>query len=69
MTELAKTPSYLTVVILFSLQQGFTTNPLGASMFGQRASTAPEMDPLEFTAADISLSILYLHELQHQQVS
>lgn len=68
MTELAKIPSYLTVVILFSLQQGFTTNPLGASMFGQRASTAPEMDP-EFTAADISLSILYLHELHHQQVS
>jgi len=69
MMELAGRRSYLTVLILFSLQQGFTTNSLGTSMFGQHSSMAPEMDPLEYTAADMSLSTLYLHELHRRQVS
>jgi hypothetical protein len=67
--ELAGRPNYLTVLILFSLQPGFATNSLGASVLGQRSSMAPEMDPLEYTAADMSLSTLYLHELHRRQVS
>jgi len=67
--ELAGRPNYLTVFIIFSLQQGFATSSLGASLFGQQSSMAPEMDPLEYTAADMSLSTLYLHELHRQQVS
>ena len=38
-------------------------------MFSHRSSIAPEMDPLEYTAADMSLSTLYLHELHRRQVS
>ncbi|GFG31895.1 hypothetical protein Cfor_04514, partial [Coptotermes formosanus] len=68
MMEVAERPSYLMVVIILSLQQGFAPNSLGTSMFGQRSSMAPEMDPLEFTAADMSLSTLYLHELHRRQV-
>ncbi len=67
--ELAGRPSYLMVLILFSLQQGFATSSLGASVFGQWSSMAPEMDPLEYTAADMTLSTLYLHELHRRQVS
>ena len=69
MMELVGRPSYLTGLLLFSLQQGFTTNSLGTSVFGQHSSMAPEMDPLEYTAADMSLSTLYLHELHRRQVS
>ena len=69
MIELAGRPGYLIAFILFSLQQGFPTNSLGASLFGQQSSMAPEMDPLEYTAADMSLSTLYLHELHRRQVS
>jgi hypothetical protein len=57
------------VVILCSLQQGLPSNSLGASVFGPVPDVAPETDPLEFTATDMSLSTLYLHELHHRQVS
>jgi autophagy-related protein 9 len=57
------------VVILFSLQQGLPSSSLAASVFAPVPDMAPETDPLEFTAADMSLSTLYLHELHHQQVS
>jgi autophagy-related protein 9 len=59
---------FLNLVILFSLQQGLPTNSLGASMFGPGPDMAPEADPLEFIATDMSLSTLYLHELHHRQV-
>jgi hypothetical protein len=48
---------------------------LGNSVFGPnselRTGNFPAADevPLEFAAADMSLSTLYLHELHHQQVS
>ncbi|XP_069678883.1 autophagy-related protein 9A isoform X1 [Periplaneta americana] len=53
--------------LLYSLQQGLPGNSLGASVFGPGPDMAPETDPLEFTAADMSLSTLYLHELHHRQ--
>lgn len=37
-------------------------------MFGPGPDMAPEADPLEFIATDMSLSTLYLHELHHRQV-
>ncbi|XP_021928467.1 autophagy-related protein 9A isoform X2 [Zootermopsis nevadensis] len=54
--------------LLYSLQQGLPTNSVGNSMFGTGPDMVPETDPLEFTAADMSLSTLYLHELHHRQV-
>lgn len=59
---------FLNLDILFSLQQGLPTNSVGNSMFGTGPDMVPETDPLEFTAADMSLSTLYLHELHHRQV-
>jgi autophagy-related protein 9 len=58
----------LNLVFLFSMQHGLPTNSLGVSVFGPGPDMAPEADPLEFTAADMSLSTLYLHELHHRQV-
>ncbi|PNF28200.1 Autophagy-related protein 9A [Cryptotermes secundus] len=54
--------------LLYSLQQGLPSSSLAASVFAPVPDMAPETDPLEFTAADMSLSTLYLHELHHRQV-
>lgn len=54
--------------------QGISNQSLGASVFGSGHSyilgmyTDPSA-PTELTAADMSLSTLYLHELHHRQVS
>jgi len=58
---------------LYDLQQGISNQSLGASVFGSGHSyiethTDPSV-PIELTAADMSLSTLYLHELHHRQVS
>ncbi|XP_012230938.1 autophagy-related protein 9A [Linepithema humile] len=60
---------------LFDLQQGVSNQSLGASVFGSGIGTSCGMEmhtdlsvPTELTAADMSLSTLYLHELHHRQV-
>lgn len=58
---------------LYDLQQGISNQSLGASVFGSGHSyiethTDPSV-PIELTAADMSLSTLYLHELHHRQVN
>lgn len=59
---------------LYDLQQGISNQSLGASVFGSghnyviETHTDPSI-PTELTAADMSLSTLYLHELHHRQVS
>lgn len=58
---------------LYDLQQGISNQSLGASVFGSGHSyiethTDPSI-PTELTAADMSLSTLYLHELHHRQAS
>ncbi|EZA55900.1 Autophagy-related protein 9A [Ooceraea biroi] len=58
---------------LYDLQQGISNQSLGASVFGSGHSCVVEMNaeqyvPAELTAADMSLSTLYLHELHHRQV-
>lgn len=58
---------------LYDLQQGISNQSLGASVFGSGHSCVIDMGvqdaPTEMTAADMSLSTLYLHELHHRQVS
>lgn len=59
---------------LYDLQQGISNQSLGASVFGSNTSYGMEMHtdlsvPTELTAADMSLSTLYLHELHHRQVN
>jgi len=59
---------------LYDLQQGISNQSLGASVFGSGHSYVMETHtdpyvPTELTAADMSLSTLYLHELHHRQVS
>ncbi|XP_076683763.1 autophagy-related protein 9 isoform X3 [Andrena cerasifolii] len=54
---------------LYGLQQGMSNQSLGASVFGSGQELPTDLSvPLELTAADISLSTLYLHELHHRQV-
>lgn len=54
---------------LYELQQGMSNQSLGASVFGSGQELPTDLSvPLELTAADISLSTLYLHELHHRQV-
>lgn len=55
---------------LYGLQQVISNQSLGASVFepGHEVSTDLSV-PTELTAADMSLSTLYLHELHHRQVS
>ncbi|XP_011881289.1 PREDICTED: autophagy-related protein 9A [Vollenhovia emeryi] len=58
---------------LYDLQQGISNQSLGASVFGSGHSYVMETHtdpyvPTELTAADMSLSTLYLHELHHRQV-
>lgn len=55
--------------LLYGLQQGISNQSLGSSIFlsGHELSTDLSA-PLELTAADMSLSALYLHELHHRQV-
>lgn len=56
--------------LLYGLQQGISNQSLGASVFGSGQELTPDFSvPIEFTAADMSLSTLYLHELHHKQVS
>ncbi|XP_014469719.1 PREDICTED: autophagy-related protein 9A [Dinoponera quadriceps] len=54
---------------LYGLQQVISNQSLGASVFepGHEVSTDLSV-PTELTAADMSLSTLYLHELHHRQV-
>nr|CAD7437471.1 unnamed protein product [Timema bartmani] len=54
--------------LLYSLHQSTRNNSLGASVFGCGGELAPDPDTLELTAADMSLSTLYLHELHHRHV-
>lgn len=57
---------------LYDLQQGISNQSLGASVFGSGHVMEMHTDPYvptELTAADMSLSTLYLHELHHKQVS
>ncbi|XP_044727484.1 autophagy-related protein 9A [Chrysoperla carnea] len=62
--------------LLYSLHQNVTNAPsMGASMFGVHApqylgieQQQIENPYLEFTAADMSLSTMYLHELHHRQI-
>lgn len=57
---------------LYDLQQGISNQSLGASVFGSGHYIETHADPsvpTELTAADMSLSTLYLHELHHRQVS
>ncbi|KAL0105691.1 hypothetical protein PUN28_015870 [Cardiocondyla obscurior] len=59
---------------LYDLQQGISNQSLGASVFGSGHSYVMDREytdshvPSELTAADMSLSTLYLHELHHRQV-
>ncbi|XP_012135866.1 autophagy-related protein 9 isoform X2 [Megachile rotundata] len=54
---------------LYGLQQGMSSQSLAASMFGSCHDMAIDFSlPVELTAADMSLSTLYLHELHHRQV-
>ncbi|XP_054011794.1 autophagy-related protein 9A isoform X1 [Hylaeus anthracinus] len=54
---------------LYGLQQGISNQSLGASVFGSGHELSAELTvPLELTAADMSLSTLYLHELHHRQI-
>ncbi|KAK2581383.1 hypothetical protein KPH14_005067 [Odynerus spinipes] len=54
---------------LYGLQQGMSNQSLGASVFGSGHELATDLSvPVELTAADMSLSTLYLHELHHRQV-
>lgn len=56
--------------LLYGLQQGISNQSLGASVFGSGQKLTPDFSvPIEFTAADMSLSTLYLHELHHKQVN
>nr|CAD7453425.1 unnamed protein product [Timema tahoe] len=54
--------------LLYSLHQSTRNNSLGASVFGCGGELTPDPDTLELTAADMSLSTLYLHELHHRHV-
>ncbi|XP_034935607.1 autophagy-related protein 9A isoform X2 [Chelonus insularis] len=55
--------------LLYGLQQGISNQSLGASVFGSGQEMTPDLSiPVEFTAADMSLSTLYLHELHHRQI-
>lgn len=55
--------------LLYSLQQGLSNQSLGASVFGSGQDLVSDLTvPIEMTAADMSLSTLYLHELHHRQV-
>ncbi|GLG98624.1 Autophagy-related protein 9 [Gryllus bimaculatus] len=54
--------------LLYSIHQGISSTSMGASVFGAGLDLPPETDPLELTAADMSLGTLYLHELHHRQV-
>ncbi|KAL6430690.1 hypothetical protein ACFW04_006929 [Cataglyphis niger] len=66
-------PLYNERGFLYDLQQGISNQSLGASVFGSghnyiiETHTDPSV-PAELTAADMSLSTLYLHELHHRQV-
>lgn len=54
---------------LYGLQQGMSNQSLGASVFGSGHELSTDLSiPMEITAADMSLSTLYLHELHHRQV-
>lgn len=56
--------------LLHSLHQGLSNQSLGASVFGSGQEFPADVSvPVELTAADMSLSTLYLHELHHRQVS
>lgn len=55
--------------LLHSLHQGLSNQSLGASVFGSGQDLPPDVTvPVELTAADMSLSTLYLHELHHRQI-
>lgn len=55
--------------LLHSLHQGLSNQSLGASVFGSGQDLSRDVTvPVELTAADMSLSTLYLHELHHRQV-
>lgn len=56
--------------LLYGLQHGISNQSLGASVFGSGQELTSDLSvPTELTAADMSLSTLYLHELHHRQVS
>nr|CAD7255835.1 unnamed protein product [Timema shepardi] len=56
------------IAVYRALHQSTRNNSLGASVFGCGGELAPDPDTLELTAADMSLSTLYLHELHHRHV-
>ncbi|XP_043262853.1 autophagy-related protein 9A [Colletes gigas] len=65
----AEGPAYNDKGFFFGLQQGISNQSLGASVFGSGYELSTDLSvPVEFTAADISLSTLYLHELHHIQI-
>lgn len=56
--------------LIYGLQQGVSNQSLGASLFASGQECATDLSiPIELTAADMSLSTLYLHELHHRQVN
>lgn len=63
----AEGPIYNEKGFLYGLQQGISNQSLGASVFGSGHEVTTDI-PVELTAADMSLSTLYLHELHHRQV-
>ncbi|XP_076633465.1 autophagy-related protein 9 [Colletes latitarsis] len=65
----AEGPAYNDKGVFFGLQQGISNQSLGASVFGSGYELSTDLSvPVEFTATDISLSTLYLHELHHIQI-
>lgn len=66
----AEGPPHNEKSFLYGLQQqGQTNQSLGASLFVSGNEFAQDLSvPIELTAADMSLSTLYLHELHHRQV-
>ncbi|CAK9827119.1 Autophagy-related protein 9A [Anthophora retusa] len=65
----AESPAYNEKGLLYGLQQGFSNQSLGASAFISGHELSPDLSvSVEITAADMSLSTLYLHELHHRQV-
>lgn len=62
-------PIYNEKGFLYGLQQGMSHQSLGTSVFESIQQLSAELSaPVELSAADISLSALYLHELHHRQV-
>ncbi|KAH0549301.1 hypothetical protein KQX54_007875 [Cotesia glomerata] len=65
----AESPLHNERGLFYDLQQGISNRSLGASVFGSSQKLTPDFSvPIKFTAADMSLSTLYLHELHQKQI-